>query len=134
MSLIMSWPIFGWRRMSTHSSSVSGPGLCRIESETPILPMSCSRPPRCMSTHSSVPGLDAHVEGDLHHVLRDADRVALGLAVAGVQRGDQRLERAVVRLAQPIGHAQDVAVRLLQLAVALLQLVDVLAPSCRRTA
>ena len=39
-------PVSGWLRMTTHSSSVSGPGLERIRSGTPILPTSCSRQPK----------------------------------------------------------------------------------------
>ncbi len=36
-------PASAWRRMTTHSSSVSLPGLVRIASGTAILPTSCSR-------------------------------------------------------------------------------------------
>lgn len=47
----MRAPISGWRRISAYSSSVSAPGLLRIASGTPILPMSCSRP--AMRTRST---------------------------------------------------------------------------------
>ena len=47
----------GWRRITAHSSSVSGPGFRRMASGTPILPMSCSSAPRrtCTSSASAEP-------------------------------------------------------------------------------
>ena len=46
-------PISGWLRMTTHSSGVSDPGLSRIESEMPILPMSWSSTPRPSASSSA---------------------------------------------------------------------------------
>ena len=83
----------GWRRMTAHSSSVSGPGLSRIESGTPILPMSWSRAPRRMwgISASSTPERPRQVE---HH-RGDPAAVLDRLAVAEPQRAGQPVDDLV---------------------------------------
>ena len=50
-------PSIGWRRIWTHSSALSAPGLRSTSPSTVILPMSCSRPatPRSASVWRGSP-------------------------------------------------------------------------------
>ncbi len=50
MASRIPYPTSGCRRISAHSALVSGPGLSRMLSGTPILPMSCRSAPRAMSS------------------------------------------------------------------------------------
>ena len=52
----MIWaPIDGWDFMMANSSSVSLPGLFRMESLIPTLPRSCSTPPQSIISRSLRP-------------------------------------------------------------------------------
>src|SRR3990170_6383561 len=89
-------PISGWRRMIRHSSAVSGPGLRRIASGMPILPMSWSSTPwpRSGSSSSDMPcsrevarGLDhAALEQFLVVAPLDQELAALERALGGDQQ------------------------------------------------
>ena len=80
--------------MTARSSSVSGPGLSRMASGTPILPMSCN------DGEFFFAAADPQLSSEGHGVDDDAARVAFGFLVAGVQRGDERVERVIVRGAE----------------------------------
>ena len=90
MAFRISKPMAGWRRISTHSSSVSLPGLRRMLSGMPILPMSWSRAPRPRSgsSRSGTPQPLGDGQGVADHPLG----VVGDLVLAGVERRHQRPE------------------------------------------
>ncbi len=51
----ISYVIFGWRLISSYSSSVRPPGLSRMRLKMPSLPMSCRREARIRSLVPSGP-------------------------------------------------------------------------------
>ena len=86
----MRSPITGCWRMISHSRSSSGPGLCRISSGTPTLPMSCSSAAvrmRLISSPSERERL-AHPRGQVDDALGVVTRVAVALLERRGERGD----------------------------------------------
>ena len=86
----MRSPSAGCSLIWRNSSAVSSPGLCRTDSRVPIFPMSCSSPPSRMPSRL-VPH-EAEALGGGHGVLADADRVASGVGVLGLERARQHLD------------------------------------------
>ena len=92
----------GWRRTISHSAAVRAPGLWRIASGTPTLPMSWRRAPRW---RSAIAGRDVaapkadRLLGEAQAVAHHAVGMALDLLVAKAQhrehRADQRTGGAV---------------------------------------
>ena len=82
--------------MCSNSSGVSGPGLLRMSSRVPILPMSCSSPPRRICS-SRVAGV-AELNRGLHGVAAHPARVTAGVGVLGLQGVHQHLHAVDERL------------------------------------
>ena len=77
----------GWRRISTHSAVVSGPGLRRIASGMASLPRSCSS--ATCSTSTSAAGVEARAPATGGGPLDDRRRVLAGVAVACLDGGER---------------------------------------------
>ena len=106
MPATMRSPISGWRRISSHSSSVSAPGLRRIASLMPILPMSCSS--AADLDVGQALGRQAELLGDEQRHLHDGVGVLLRVAVAGLERRQQRAHvRLVERHAVALGRSSS---------------------------
>ena len=88
-------PRTGCCLMTSNSAGVSGPGLPRMSSGTPILPMSWSSAPRRRTSRSSGGKHEPAADGDRQHA--DAVRVAGGVRVARVERRRERPDGAGVR-------------------------------------
>ena len=87
-----------------NSSPVSGPGLRRIASGMPILPMSCSSAPSRITRVSA--GVDAEPVAERSGQLRDLAGVVVRVGVLGLERRRQRAQRGEVGVLQPLGHAR----------------------------
>ena len=91
-------PASAWRRMTTHSSSVSLPGLVRIASGTAILPTSCSRLAwRSVSASAAVRPSTSPTRS---HSRPMRSRCRPGLLVARLGRGGEALDDLQLGLAQ----------------------------------
>ena len=86
----------GCRCITFHSSSSSGPGLWRIRSGIPILPMSCRSAP-ISTASSSAPR--SRAAGERDGDVGDALGVAAGVVVLRLHRARQRGDRLEVLLA-----------------------------------
>ena len=96
-------PISGWVRISVHSSSVSGPSSNRIESATPILPMSCSTPASRMRSVRSDPRSRARAPSPRRSGRRSRSG---GRCARRAGRAPRRAISSVVRFAAPAGVAR----------------------------
>ena len=101
----MAAPASAWRRMTTHSSSVSLPGLVRMASGTAILPTSCSR--LAWRSVSASAAVRPSTSPTLLAEQADALEVQPGLLVARLGRGGQALDDLQLRLAQLGGALVD---------------------------
>ena len=94
----MSPPSSEWRFISSNSASVSAAGLLRIASGTPILPTSCSRPPR--RTRATRSRLEPELGGDHRAQLRHRLAVAARVGVLGVDGESERARQRDARRAR----------------------------------
>ena len=106
----------GWRRIATHSSASSLPGLSRMRLETPSLPTSCSRPARRSRRRvgASSPMVTAMALGDLGHARGVAGGVRR-LRVDDPREGlGDAVQAGVVGALHAVGGLQGVDVGLVQ--------------------
>src|SRR4030095_8616878 len=126
-------PVSGGWRMSTHSSSVSGPALRSTPSGTPILPRAW-RGPACATAsraEAGRPGGRGETPRERRHALGVPARVAI-TRLEGVGESEQAVEEgllhAPVRLLQISRVAQRLAMRVAEARVRVLELTLALLP------
>ena len=116
----------GWRRMNSHSSSVSLAGLSRIASEHADL-ADVVHQRAAINVGQLFFVVNAEHFCDVQRVRSDAHRVAPGFLVAHIQGGYKRLERPRVRLSELLRHVTHFDHGMLQLRVRFFEPHDVIA-------